>query len=293
MPFPQMRESKMSSFNELKKRPKKSLGQHFLHDKSVIQKIVSALKISTPRDPILEIGPGRGALTQEILTHTQNLTLLEKDREMIAYLKELEFIQSNSIPIVEGDATEGEKIDEALSLIKTKTDEEIAIVSNLPYNVSTLILYQLLTRYQKLPTLVLMFQKEVAIRIASPPGSKKYGSLSVLAQNWYEVTRVLSVKPGAFTPPPEIDSLVLKFSRRKTPIVPLTEAQFPLFEKMLRAAFSHRRKSIKNSLHYTFTSSEYIENALQEAGISGSRRAESVSIQEFGKLLHCLQNHDG
>jgi 16S rRNA (adenine1518-N6/adenine1519-N6)-dimethyltransferase len=174
------------------------------------------------------------------------------------------------------------------------------VAANLPYNVATEILFRLLERSHRIPLMVLMFQKEMGVRIAARVSTRDYGIVSVAAQNLYEISVQQILKPGAFRPSPKVDSAVLEFRRRSEPIVPLeTEEERKNFVTLVKSAFAHRRKTLENSLSLEShrlkfaqdQSRKGIQTALAQAGIEGIRRAETLTIQEFGSLFRALSLH--
>jgi len=255
---------------------KKSLGQHFLHQSSVIEAIAQSMD---PGFSILEIGPGRGALTQVLKKRFMEMAVLEKDSSLQNHLEAI-------LPkekIFWGNATDTKTLKKALGSLHPKNP--LGIISNLPYNDSAPIFIQLLQMNLPIQAMTLMFQKEVGERIQTGPGTKKFGSLSVLAQSFFEVEKFLLVRPGAFQPPPKVHSVVLKFTRRENPLFP--QRDFLIMEKLLRAAFSHRRKTIKKSLLYAIPALNW-EMLLKKAQVNPGLRAEAVDLGGFLALKNAL-----
>ena len=267
-------------FSERAGSPSKSLGQNFLKDKNILDKIVSLAEL-TRQDVVLEIGPGLGALTEELARRAGNVVAVEKDKKLIPRLSELSETYGNIELIIEDSL----KVD-FRSLFK---GGDIKVVSNLPYSVSTPILIKLLAARDIFSTLVLMLQLEVGERIASGPGSKKYGSISVLLQTYFDITLELRVPPAAFWPKPKVHSVVLKLVPLKAPRVHIADEK--LYEKVIRAAFSSRRKMLGNSLQSAFPKASVIK-ALESSGIDGKRRAETLTIKEFGTLAANLSRKE-
>lgn len=274
---------------------KKSLGQNFLVDKAAIAKIVGAVPMDSPL--LLEIGPGRGALSTELFPRTKKFCVLEKDDLFAKNIGETLFVHGCRDHVVfHADALEFD-----WNRIWTETgvalDTPLVVCANLPYNVATEILFRLLDLRDRIPSMTLMFQKEVAQRIAAPCGKKDYGGISVSAQNFYDVRLQQILKPGAFRPSPKIDSAVLEFKRLDKPRVAFTsEEQKKAFTSLVRAAFSHRRKTIENSLKMDgakvlgvhIEKAGFWKEALAAAGIDSIRRAETITIEEYGKLFQVI-----
>ncbi len=216
-------------------RPKKKLGQHFLTDLSIAEKIANTLTF-TQYDKVLEIGPGMGVLTQYLPWKEGKVSLIELDTESVQYL------QANYVSMVdkihEGDFL---KID----LTSIMGQEPFAIIGNFPYNISTQIVFKTLENRQQIPFFSGMFQKEVAQRICEPPGSKKYGILSVLTQLFYDAKYEFTVPPGVFNPPPKVDSGVLTLKRKADFTLECNEK---LLFKIVKLSFQQRRKTLRNSL---------------------------------------------
>jgi 16S rRNA (adenine1518-N6/adenine1519-N6)-dimethyltransferase len=270
---------------------KKSLGQNFLVDKGAIAKIVAS--IPQPCPALLEIGPGRGALTTELFPRCERFFALEKDDLFAEKIPGTLFIHgSRNHQVFHADALE---FDFQKVWQELPEGTPLMVASNLPYNVATEILFRLLGFWKKIPFLVLMFQKEVGQRIAAPAGGKNYGGISVLVQNFYSVKIQQILKPGAFRPSPKIDSIVLEFHRLEKPQVEFSgEQDYQNFRSLVRAAFAHRRKTLSNSLsiesHQLGWMKKETGKGLEIAGIDGKRRAETLSVKEFGELYRALAN---
>jgi 16S rRNA (adenine1518-N6/adenine1519-N6)-dimethyltransferase len=219
-------------------RPKKSLGQHFLHDRHIIHKIVSAIH-PEPDDFIVEIGPGQGALTQPLLAALKQLYAIEFDRDLVPELKSM---GGTRLHILQQDVL---RVDfKALAL--EQPGKKLRVVGNLPYNISTPILFHLLQYKEYISDMYFMLQKEVVERICAPPGSKIYGRLSVMVQVDCEATPLFTILPGAFTPPPQVDSMCLHL--KSYLISRISEHDRPRFEAIVKQAFQTRRKTLKNAL---------------------------------------------
>jgi 16S rRNA (adenine1518-N6/adenine1519-N6)-dimethyltransferase len=256
-------------------RAKKSLGQNFLRDPHYLNKIADAARVG-PDDQVLEIGPGLGHLTAVLVQRSQKVLAIEVDDRLIPHLQN-EFSACPNFELLHADALE---YDYGSLTGRWK------VVANLPYYISTPIIQRLIVRREKFISLTLMLQKEVAERIASPPGGKEYGYLSVLVQ-FYTVPRMeFKVPPGAFTPRPEVDSIVITLTLRDRPAVVVRDESF--FFRVIRAAFSQRRKTLRNSLKQLGTQKEKMDAVLNSTGIDLGRRAETLSVEEFGVLADFL-----
>ena len=260
---------------------KKSLGQHFLLNPSTIEKILEKAQIS-PNDHVLEIGPGPGVMTERLARRALNVVAVEKDRRFFELLKEKLSAYSH-LTIIEGDFL-------ALDIEKILTPErrQWKVVANLPYNIATEVLFHLLELSYLFTSFHLMVQKEVAERLVAKPGTKNFGILSVFAQLFSENRIVMRLPPGAFTPPPKVDSAVVEF--RIAEGCRFDIHHLPTFESVVRSAFGQRRKTITNSLRggMSHLPSETIRTALEGAGIPPTARAETVSIELFSRLANLL-----
>lgn len=256
-------------------RTKKRFGQHFLHDRSVIQRIITAAQL-TPEQEVVEIGPGLGVLTDELLPLAAHVHVMEIDRDLIA---RLEARQDQRLTVHAGD------------VLTTPWDTLLpnppyTLVANLPYNISSQVVFRLLEYRQLFRRMVLMFQREVGERLVSTPGGKEYGILSVLCQLWYDIRTVALVKPGAFNPPPKVDSIVLDFQPLENPRVdPVDEV---LFKKVVKGAFTQRRKTLRNSLLASGFVAADIDSALEQAGVSPGCRGETLSLENFSRLTQAF-----
>lgn len=247
-------------------RAKKHLGQHFLIDQSIAKDIVDALPNKTRET--LEIGPGMGVLTQFLTNNFPNFHVSEIDNESVEYLKQ----KYSDLSIIEGDFL---KLDFS-SLFKP----ELAIIGNFPYNISSQIMFKVLENRNQVTEVVGMFQKEVAQRIASPSGSKDYGILSVLMQAFYNIEYLFSVPPEVFSPPPKVQSGVIRLIRKENFVLPCNEK---LFFQVVKTTFNQRRKTIRNSikplaLDSTKLSDFYLHN-----------RPEQLNVNQFVEICQMLE----
>ena len=263
-------------------KAKKHLGQHFLTDETIAQKIADTLS-ENGYNQVLEIGPGMGVLTKYLLTKKSKITVCEIDRESIAYLKgsfPKENFQLNTskekFEIIEGDF-----LKKSISGLFKK--EQVAIIGNFPYNISSQIVFKAIENREFVPEFAGMFQKEVAMRIAEKEGSKIYGILSVLTQAFFDVEYLFTVPPTVFNPPPKVDSGVIRLIRKENFTLPVDEK---LFFTVVKTAFNQRRKMLRSSLK-----SFNISDSLKEDPIF-AKRPEQLSVQEFIFLTQKLANHD-
>lgn len=253
------------------------LGQNFLTDKTVIKRIVSLVKPS-PEDFILEVGPGQGALTRELVDSGATVVAVELDRRL-APLLAAEFAGS-SVTIIEADIL---KID-LPSTLADFTGRKWKVAANLPYNISSQVLIKFLETPTLFTDLYLMLQKEVGDRLAASPSTKEYGILTLFCRLHFDVTREFIVRPGSFHPVPKVDSAVLRFKSLPAPRVDVGDEQ--LFRRLVKAAFNQRRKTLWNCLKASGFASddEDLRAALAEAGIDPKRRGETLSLEEFATL---------
>ncbi len=256
-------------------RPKKSLGQNFLRDPHYLDRIADAAQTG-PEDQVLEIGPGLGHLTRVLAERVHKVIAIEVDNRLIPHLHK-EFDSIRNVELVHADALEYD-----YSLLQGRWK----VVANLPYYISTPIIQKLLKHRCAFISLTIMLQKEVAERIASGPGTKDYGYLSVLVQ-YYAVPRVeFKVPPGCFTPQPEVDSTVITLTIRDQPAALVRDEAF--FFRVIKAAFSQRRKTLRNALKQLELRNEKMGTLLNCTGIDPGRRAETLSVEDFGRLADFL-----
>jgi 16S rRNA (adenine1518-N6/adenine1519-N6)-dimethyltransferase len=246
---------------------RKRFGQHFLSDGSIIDAIVQAID---PRvgQPLVEIGPGLGALTQPLLDHCPALTVVELDRDLAARLR-----TQAGLNVIESDVL---KVD--FGALSASLGQKLRVVGNLPYNISTPILFHLLDFADQVEDQHFMLQKEVVERMAAGPGSKAYGRLSVMLQWRYDIESLIDVPPDAFDPPPRVDSAVVRMIPLKQP----PAVDLARFGAMVQAAFSQRRKLLRHPLGGWLTAQGYVGD------FNLQRRAEEVSVAEFVALAQAL-----
>jgi 16S rRNA (adenine1518-N6/adenine1519-N6)-dimethyltransferase len=263
-------------------KAKKHLGQNFLHERTIIDKIVQAVN-PKPGDRLVEIGPGQGAITFPLLDRHGALTVIEFDRDLIAPLTEAARAHG-ILTVIHRDVLQVDFSALAASEDngnRTTFDHKIRLVGNLPYNLSSPILFHALEHAPAIEDMVFMLQKEVVDRMAAGPGSKVYGRLSVMLQAYCAVTPLFIVPPGAFRPAPKVDSAVVR-------LVPLSADRIDvrdrgLFARVVRDAFGQRRKTLRNALSKICDA-----GALEAAGISPQARAEQVAVADFVALSNSL-----
>lgn len=249
-------------------RPKKRLGQHFLTDMSVAQRIAAALKVTGCRRT-LEIGPGTGVLTQYLLAREDvELCAVEVDNESVEYLK----VEFPNLNLIEADFLEMNFDGEFF--------EKFNVVGNFPYNISSQIFFRILDNRDRVPEVVCMLQREVAVRLAAGPGGRDYGILSVLLQTYYDIEYLFTVSEGVFNPPPKVKSGVIRLVRNSRNHLPCDES---LFFKVVKATFNQRRKTIRNSLKGAFPQ-------LSAEHSYFSLRPEVLSCEQFIELTQWLEN---
>ncbi len=256
-------------------RPKKALGQHFLTDPAIARRIADALSAGTENEPapVLEIGCGTGVLTRPLLERGDiALYGSEIDRESIAFLQA--HLPQFACRLIEGDFL-------ALDLAE-RFPGGVRIIGNFPYNISSQILFHIIRYRDFVPEAVGMFQREVALRIASSPGSRDYGILSVLLQAWYEVEYLFTVDEHVFSPPPKVKSAVVRLRRNGTGAL---ECDEKLFVAVVKAAFGQRRKTLRNALRAVFGTMGGAEHPFF------GRRAETLSVAEFVELTGWVAGH--
>ena len=260
-------------FETYRNRATKRFGQNFLFDPNINRKIVSSAGDLSGK-VVMEVGPGPGGLSLEILKQpVKKLYVVEIDRRWAEVWRTLSGLFDGKLEVIEEDA---------LRFQEEKIAPQV-IISNLPYNISTVLLTKWLENFERFEKLVLMFQKEVAERLYAKPSTKSYGRLSVLTQWKSEVEKVFDLDPGSFTPPPKVRSTVVRFFPKRTDE---KDAGYELFSSVLKDAFLHRRKLLANTLQKY---SENIGEILQNLGYSKSVRAEEISVEDFRKLVENLQ----
>lgn len=254
---------------EIGARPRKSLGQHFLHSEAVADRIV-ALARPQPEETVVEIGPGLGVLSDRLVRGHQPVVLIEVDRSLAARAA-ARYADLPHVRVVEGDAL---KVD-----LESLIPGRAVIVGNLPYNVGTAILQKLLQHRTRIRRIVAMLQKEVAERLVASPGGGHYGALTILTQLDCRPMLAFTVAPGSFVPPPKVHSAVVVLDTFPSPPVAVTSDK--RFRRLVRMVFQHRRKQLANALRGVV---EEPRELLQRLGIDPSRRPETLSLEEFALL---------
>jgi 16S rRNA (adenine1518-N6/adenine1519-N6)-dimethyltransferase len=249
----------------MKIRAKKSLGQNFLHDASVIKRIVGALNIDA-KDTVIEIGPGTGALTEELVKKGAKVVAVEFDRELVPLLEQ-QFRYDENFSLVNTDA-----LNVDFSTIVAEP-QGVKLVANLPYNISTPILQRLIEQRHMFSTLVLMFQREVVERIVAKPATKDRGYLSVIAQTAFDIEYLFDVSPSSFRPVPKVWSSVIRLTPK-----PAFVGDEAIFRKVVSQSFAQKRKTILNNLKSIYDNAGFI---LESADIDGIRRAETLTLEEW------------
>ena len=261
--------------NRFKLRADKKLGQNFLIDEQVVRQIVAAAELSEA-DTVLEVGPGIGTLTQGLAESKAQVVAVELDTRLLPVLATT-LEGYDNVRVVHGD------------ILKVDIMEEVGVpnfkvCANLPYYITTPIIFALLEKRLPMERLVAMVQKEVAERMAAQPGGKDYGALSVAIQYYTEPEIAFIVPPTSFIPAPAVDSAVIVCKRREKP--PVEVCDEALFFRVVKAAFSLRRKMLSNSLKNMGIKSEQVSKWLELAGVDGKRRAETLSLEDFAKLTN-------
>lgn len=261
---------------------KKSLGQNFLTDGNYIRKIVDALELQTD-ETVIEIGPGRGALTEKLLEKAGNVIAIELDSDLIPLLNN-SFGQNSNFQLIESDAlkidfSDFSKIEDQRSKIK--------LVANLPYYISTAILQHLTVYRDEFSELVLMLQKEVVERITAAPGNSERGFLTVLIEAFFESEKLFNVPPNAFFPAPKVWSAIVSLKPKANPF-PDYETE-KLFKEIISAGFAQKRKTISNNLKNYLKDKDETDTVLRNSEIESNRRAETLSIDELKKIVSEIQ----
>lgn len=252
-------------------RAKKSLGQHFLKDQKIAERIVESLDTSLA-GTVLEIGPGTGVLTQYLVKiEGIEFKAAEIDTESI------EFLQKN-YPQIGENLLEGDFLKMDLNEI---FKGDFSVIGNFPYNISSQIFFKLIDYKEQVPQIVCMLQKEVAERLASPPGNKSYGILSVLLQAWYNIDYLFTVEPGSFIPPPKVKSAVISLKRNSRESLGCDEV---LFKKVVKASFNQRRKAVRNSVK------QLLDGKTPPDSYLFGQRPEQLSVEEFVELTKLIYN---
>ncbi len=263
--------------SHFKAPPKKNLGQHFLTDRHYIEQIVFAVN-PRPGDRLVEIGPGQGAITFPLLRLHGELTVIEFDRDLITPLSEAAH-GLGELRIIHKDVL-------SVDFSKLAADDghsrpQLRLVGNLPYNISSPILFHALEHARAIRDMHFMLQKEVVDRMAADPGSKVYGRLSVMLQTYCTVTALFDVPPGAFRPPPKVDSAVVRLQPKPAEAIGIVDQA--LFQRVVRDAFGQRRKTLRNALSQVCSGAD-----IEAAGLRPDARAEQLAVADFVRLSNHL-----
>ena len=253
----------------------KKLGQNFLIKRGIVDEIVHAAEL-TPGEPVLEVGPGIGTLTQGLAQSGADVTAIELDRRLLEVL-DTTLASYDNVRIVHGDVLK-------LDVPTIMNHKPFKVVANLPYYITTPIIMSLLESKLPIERLVVMVQKEVALRMVAKPGTKDYGALSVAVQYYTEPDIVLDVPPKSFLPAPAVTSSVIRCVLRDKPPVDVIDEK--LFFRVVKAGFAQRRKTFANTMKTTSLSKDRIEELLAKANIDGQRRGETFTLQEFADVAN-------
>jgi 16S rRNA (adenine1518-N6/adenine1519-N6)-dimethyltransferase len=254
-------------------RPKKNLGQHFLTDLSIAKRIADTVDEPYAGLPVLEVGPGMGVMTQYLVEKPRPLKVVEIDRESVAYLRE-HFSRLNN-NIIGGDFLR-------MDLNDVFDGQQFVLTGNYPYDISSQIFFKMLDNKDLIPCCTGMIQHEVAVRMASQPGNKQYGILSVLIQAWYNVEYLFMVEPSVFNPPPKVQSAVIRMTRNAVTDLGCDEQ---LFRRVVKTTFNQRRKMLRVSLRQIFDVNHPAPNGFFDDPMM-TRRPEQLSIPEFVALTN-------
>ena len=280
-------------------RPKKNLGQHFLTDLSIAKRIADTVD-ACPNIPVLEVGPGMGVMTQYLVEKPRPFKVVEIDRESVAYLSdkygwkvdsgwrmedrpsEKTDLQSPSTSHQSPEIIDGDFL--RMDLREVFDGQQFVLTGNYPYDISSQIFFKMLDNRDLIPCCTGMIQHEVAVRMASQPGNKQYGILSVLIQAWYDVEYLFTVEPNVFNPPPKVQSAVIRMTRNKVEKLGCDEE---LFKRVVKTAFNQRRKMLRVSLRQMMTTEEL--QAITDSRFA-TLRPEQLSIAEFVELTNLIEN---
>jgi len=261
--------------------PRKGWGQHFLEDRNILKKVVEVADIAA-EDVVLEIGPGLGGMTQALAHEAKKVIAVEIDARLVEILRN-KLVDTPNVEVLRGDIL---KLDLRKHLGSEK--RPVKVVANLPYQISTPLLFRFIESRDLFSALILMLQREVAERLVAPPGKKAYGPLSVLVQSVAEVSLCFIIKPSAFFPSPEVESAVIRLSWKERPM--FAPEQEGWFRAVVKGCLGYRRKTLANALkHSGLLLPENLEKRLEEMGIDPRRRPETLSVQEFVDLASTLR----
>jgi len=261
--------------------PRKRLGQHFLVDRNILNKVIRTAQVGK-EDIVLEVGPGLGEMTLALARQAEKVIAIEIDSKLVAILEKkmkdhpnVEVVKSNILKV---------DFDQFLK----KEGHPVKVVANLPYQISTPLLFRFIESKEIFSSFTLMLQREVAERMVAPPGRKEYGALSVFTQSFFDLSIQFFIKPSAFFPPPKVDSAVVHMAWKERPMIEVNDQEW--FKRVVKACFGYRRKTLANALkHSELTLPESIEPKMEAIGIDPRRRPETLAIEEFAKLARVLR----
>jgi len=258
-------------------KPKHSWGQNFLGDEHALERIAQALNVQ-PEEPVVELGSGLGHLTRKLLAFGAAVTAVERDRDMVRVLEDQKL---PGLKVVAGNATD-------IDFAQAAGASEVAVVGNLPYHLSSSILFQVLAQREHVGRAVFTLQQEVVTRLSAGPGNRDYGLLTVLLGLYFDIEGLFSLPAHLFTPPPKVDSAVVRLSRLPRPRALVTRHE--RFVRLVKAGFVQRRKTLINSLKSDpgLGEAEVLKAALSAAGVDPMRRAETLSPEEFAAIERAL-----
>jgi 16S rRNA (adenine1518-N6/adenine1519-N6)-dimethyltransferase len=261
--------------------PRKHWGQHFLIDRNILNKVIRTAQVEE-KDVVLEVGPGLGEMTIGLAKKAKRVITIEIDSKLVEILKK-KVTDYPNVEVIKGDIL---KVD--FNKLLNQGKDPVKVVANLPYQISTPLLFRFIESKKLFFTLTLMLQKEVAERMVAPPGGKEYGPLSIFVQLVSNLSIRFFVKPTAFFPPPKVESAVIHMIWKEKPMVEVKDEEW--FKKIVKGCFSYRRKTLINALkHSDLPLPHDIEPRIKKTGIDPQRRPETLSIQEFALLAETLK----
>ena len=262
--------------------PRKKWGQHFLVDRNILNKVIRTARVEK-EDVVLEVGPGLGEMTLALARQVKRVIAIEIDLKLVAILNK-KMKDYPNVEVVKGDIL---KVDFRQFL--KREGHPIKVVANLPYQISTPLLFRFIESKEAFSTFTLMLQKEVAERMVAPPGRKEYGPLSIFIQIFLDVSIRFFIKPSAFFPPPKVESAVVHMVWKEKPMIETNDEEW--FKRVVRACFGYRRKTLVNALkHSELFLPEPVELKMEAIGIDPRRRPETLTIQEFAGLAEALKS---
>jgi 16S rRNA (adenine1518-N6/adenine1519-N6)-dimethyltransferase len=262
--------------------PKKRLGQHFLVDPNILSKVVRTAQVAK-EDVVLEIGPGLGEMTLALAREVKKIIAVEVDPKLAAILRE----KATGHPTVEVVESDILKLD--FKRLFKKEGRPVKVVANLPYQISTPLLFRFIESKEAFSAFTLMLQKEVAERMVAPTGRKEYGPLSIFVQMFLDVSIRFFIKPSAFFPPPKVESAVVQMAWKEKPMIEKEDEEW--FKRVVKACFGYRRKTLINALrHSELSLPESIGSRMEKIGIDSRRRPETLTIREFASLAKTLKS---